>query len=488
MNTPLTLHDIIIQITIWTLIDSIIKAILFTATITLTFILCSLALKANPSPRAKLPKNQEKPKIPISAIIESILLLPLVSIFTYISITVFGFENLDITQYFLPEKFAALIVFIIVVTVVHISIFKLAVGSIPVNKDSSTEEQSDPTKEIEDPKNKTLISVFLHHSKILLSLSTFLAIIAYASVLRSNLAPANGDLGIALQITSLQFSENKFKWIAQLSIFAVLIYLIVAPALLMWSTKEYIASNNSYPSIKSIDTSDPTTLCKKLIRLSAIITFIASVCNAILILPTMKDGAILFLILFPFLSLVFCSLPITLTINNNFTSPPNPQKVNPKNNKFTKIPYFATASIAVILFMGVAPKIFLEYLPYSLGKSIANPGKTLGSSGIVYDCIFSNDPKSRDSITFGVIAESKPESIHIFTPAYDHGSSSYGKRTAKEGIDLNNLTETQIKISGGYRIEKFDNDKHEYDLTSGKCIYKNSLPFYMDTYSWNKTV
>ena len=54
----------------------------------------------------------------------------------------------------------------------------------------------------------------------------------------------------------------------------------------------------------------------------------------------------------------------------------------------------------------------------------------------------------------------------------------------KGGIDLNKLTETQIKISGGYRIEKFDNDKHEYDLISGKCIYKNS-PFYLHTYSWN---
>lgn len=150
----MTLHDIIIQITIWTLIDSIIKAILFTATITLTFILCSLALKANPSPRAKLPKNQEKPKIPISAIIESILLLPLVSIFTYISITVFGFENLDITQYFLPEKFAALIVFIIVVTVVHISIFTLAVGSIQSIKILQQKSKATLQKKLKIPKTR----------------------------------------------------------------------------------------------------------------------------------------------------------------------------------------------------------------------------------------------------------------------------------------------------------------------------------------------
>ena len=489
MNTPLTLHDIIIQITIWTLIDSIIKTILFTATITLTFILCLLALKANPSPRAKLPKNQEKPKIPTSAIVESILLLPLVSIFTYISITVFGFENLDITQYFLPEKFVALIIFIIVVTVIHISIFTLAVGSIPVNKDSLPEEQNDPTKKIDDLKNKTLISIFLQHSKILISLSTILAIVAYASVLRSNLAPTDGDLGMALQITSLQFSENKFKWIAQLSIFTTLIYLIIAPALLIWSIKEYIESNNSYPIIKSINTSDPIDLCKALIYSSIIITSITNICNAIIILPTMKDGIIPFLTSFPFISLILCSLPITLTINKNFTYRPNPQKDEsqndePKNTESTTAPYQIFIILVLLLFIGGAPKIFLEYLPYSLGKSIANPGETLGSSGIVYDCIFTADPTIRESTAFGIIAASKPESIHIFTPAYDHASSSYGKRTDEGGIDLNKLTETQIKISGGYRIEKFDNDKHEYDLISGKCIYKNS-PFYLHTYSWN---
>lgn len=490
LSTFSTHHDIIIQIIIWLLIDSATKTIIFAVVLTLIIILCLLALNTPPSRQPKLPTNQKKPKKPIATAILSIFSLPIISISTYFSFTAFGTEHLNITKDFLneiPQNWIIILSMMAAITVVYISILTLSHRCIPINKYSSTEKKNNPSDGSTPPENKTLLSLFSKHLKTLFSLSTILAIIAFASVLRSNLAPANGDIGMALQITSLQFSENKFKWIAQLSIFTTLLYLATIPALLTWGAKEYIESNNSYPIIRSIDTSNPISLCKSLIYLSISSTLVANICNSILILPTMKNGVGIFLLLLPFMSLLFCGLSITLTINKNFLIPSS-QKDNPKNDKFERFICIVIGLITFLPLIYIAPKLFLEYLPYNLGRSIASPGETLGASGIVYDCVFSNDPMSRDSITFGVIAESKPESIHIFTPAYDHGSSSYGKRTAKEGIDLNNLTETQIKISGGYRIEKFDNDKHEYDLTSGKCIYKNSLPFYMDTYSWNKTV
>lgn len=119
----------------------------------------------------------------------------------------------------------------------------------------------------------------------------------------------------------------------------------------------------------------------------------------------------------------------------------------------------------------ITPKIFFEYLPYNLGRSISSPGETLGSSGIVYDCVFSNDPKSRESIAFGVIAASKPESVHIFTPEYNREKNSYGEETENGKVKPNKLAESQVKIPGGYRIEKFDGSKHWYNLHTGKCEY-----------------
>ena len=420
-----------------------------------------------------MPTSQKKSKMPIATVILSILSLPFISISTYFSITVFGTENLDATKNFLnniSQQYIIIALMTIVIPTIYISIIILSLECIPIHKDSSTEEQNNQAEESIPAKNKTLVSIFSKHSKILFSLSTILAIVAYASVLRSNLVPTDEDIGMALQITSLQFSENKFKWIAQLSIFATLLYLTATPALLTWEAKEYIDSNSSYPIMKYIDTSNPISLCKALIHLSILSTLVANICNSILILPMMKNGVGVFLLLLPFMSLLFCSLSITLTINKNFQFPTS-QKNNSKNNKETYL-YVIIGFVTLIPLVYIAPKIFLEYLPYSLGRYISNPGETLGSPGIVYDCVFSNDPKSRESTAFGIIAESKPESVHIFTPTYDHESSSYGKRTDKGGIELNKLTETQIKIPGGYRIEKFDDNKHDYDLTSGKCIYK----------------
>lgn len=123
-----------------------------------------------------------------------------------------------------------------------------------------------------------------------------------------------------------------------------------------------------------------------------------------------------------------------------------------------------------------------------MGGILANPGPTLESEESDYACVFPNDNKSNESITLGVVIESKPESIRIFTPDYNRNGNKYGNLTDKVKVELNKLTETQIKISGGYRIEKFDNSKHHYNLFSGKCVYKSSIPFFMDTYSWNKKV
>lgn len=425
------------------------------------------------TPKPKLPSNQKKHKIPFITAILSIFFLPFLSISTYISITVFGTENLDITQNFLneiPQQYIIIALMAIVIPGIYISIIILSLGCIPVHKDSSTEEQNNQTEKSIPPKNKTLVSIFSKHSKILFSLSTILAIVAYASVLRSNLVPAGGDIGMALQITSLQFSENKFKWIAQLSIFATLLYLTATPALLTWEAKEYIDSNSSYPIIKSIDTSNPVSLCKALIYLSILSTLVANICNSTLILPTMKNGVGVFLLLLPFMSLLFCSLSITLTINKNFLFP-SPQKDNPEDDKFERRLYIFIGLVTLFALVYIAPKIFLEYLPNNLGRSISSPGETLGSSGIVYDCVFSNDPKSRESTAFGIIAASKPESVHIFTPEYNREKNSYGEEAENGKVNLNKLAESQVKIPGGYHIEKFDGFKHRYNLRTGKCEY-----------------
>lgn len=110
-------------------------------------------------------------------------------------------------------------------------------------------------------------------------------------------------------------------------------------------------------------------------------------------------------------------------------------------------------------------------MPRSIGGILANPGTTLESEESDYACVFPNDNKSKESITLGVVVDSKPESIRIFTPEYNRNDNEYGKRIDGGKVDLNKLTETQIKIPGGYRLEKYDGSKHGYNRQTGKCEY-----------------
>ena len=501
LNTPLTLHDIIIQITIWTLIDLVAKIIIFTIVMALIIISCLMAFNKPLPNQHKSPIKQKKSRAILYTILTSLIPFPATFIITYIFIYVSESGKSNSIQKFLdrvhnnPSLIAILMVLMPIFIYPFLVYASMSKEAQDINeKEVQIKESTSPPKKTkkktkkkagkkaESNENGAILSAFLKHSKALISSSTILAIIVYMSVLNLNLDSASGNLGTALQITSIQFSENKFKWIAQLSMYILLAYLTLLPALLVPKLKKYVRLHESFSFLKGFNPQNPAHLCMALILLSTILTTIVNICITALFLSTLKDNIEFFLISTPMLSYAFCAISIILTINRKFQITSS----QTKRLKITLSESFLWLSVSVLLLF--IAYIFITYIPYDLGRVIANPGKSLGSSESTYDCVFPTDPKSRDSIAFGVITASKPESIHIFTPTYDHESSSYGKRTDKGGIELNNLTETQIKISGGYRIEKFDNDKHEYDLTSGKCIYKNSLPFYMHTYPWYKTV
>ena len=95
---------------------------------------------------------------------------------------------------------------------------------------------------------------------------------------------------------------------------------------------------------------------------------------------------------------------------------------------------------------------------------VTSPGDTLGSVETDYSCVFSNDIKEKSSITFGILTEAKPDSVHVFTPTYDYQYRAYGKKLDNGNIRLNNLTESQLKIPTGYHV--------------GKCTYLAPLDFY----------
>lgn len=454
---------------------------------TLILVLCLLALNTPLSHQPKLPTTQKKSRPILSTIITSLIPFPATFIITCFCIYISEPEDSGTIQNFLNQVSRKYGPMEILAVLTPTFIYPLLVfASTPKENQNSNEKEMQIKKSINSPKklrkklrkksklnkNEALLSIFSKHSKILISSSTILATIAFTSVLNFNLEAASGDVGTALQITSIQFSENKFKWIAQLSMYTLLAYLTLLPALLILELKKYIRSREPLPFPKNLDPQNPAQLCIALILLSMTLTTITNICITALFLPALKDDIEFFLISTPMLSYLLCAISITLTVSRKS------QIISSQENNLKS----GIAEILLSLTTGILSLfiafIFIVYIPYNLGRSIANPGKALGSSETAYDCIFPVDPKSRESIAFGVIAESKPESLNIFTPTYSHNNNNYGYQKGNGKKYLNKLTETHIKISGGYRIEKFDNNKHYYDVATGKCTHLTPLDFY----------
>ena len=489
MNIPLTPHDIIIilliiHIAIWTLINLAAKIIIFTIVMALIIILCLMAFNKPLPNQHKSPIKQKKSRPVLYTFLTSLIPFPATFIITYFFIYNSESENSNTAQNFLNQSFRNYGLMEILAMLAPTFLYILLVLAL-----TSTESQNSNKKEVQIKKSKAslqksrkksdkkagkkakankdrlLLSTFSKHSKILISSSTILAIIAYISVLKFNLESASGDTGTALQITSIQFSENNFKWIAQLSMYTLLAYLTLLPALLIPELRKHIRPHHSIPILKNLDPKNPIHLCITLILISTALTTIINICITGLFLSALKDNIGFFLISTPMLSYLLCTLSIILTLNRKFQITSSQE-----NSLKSGLPEALLWLLASILTLFVA-YIFIMYIPYNLGRAIANPGKALGSSESTYDCIFPVDPKSRDSIAFGVIAASKPESVHIFTPEYNQESNSYGKEIGNGKVIPNKLVESQVKIPGGYRIEKFDDSKHGYNLHTGKCEY-----------------
>ena len=336
----------------------------------------------------------------------------------------------------------------------------------------------DTPPEVSDNPPKKQISFFPNPLKLLVSLPPILAIIVYISALRSNLDPASGDIGLAIHITSIQFSENKSDWITQVSIIIFTVYIISLPAFIIPRIKDFIDSSQTLSTLIHKYARTPITFCNILVSASTVLTLLVTIFGISIFSPFAKENIVQLSISLPFASFFLCTLPICFTLYKNFWryTPDNDLKLNAN-----EIILYCFAGAVLLFYSIFSFKILFVDLPYTLGKAIVSPGETLGSSGTAYDCVFSTDPKSRESIAFGIVAETKPDSIHVFTPTYDYQYRAYGKKLDNGNIRLNKLTESQLKIPTGYNVEKFNKNKHYYDVNTGKCTHLAPLDFYEST-------
>lgn len=124
----------------------------------------------------------------------------------------------------------------------------------------------------------------------------------------------------------------------------------------------------------------------------------------------------------------------------------------------------------LIILIGIkfpAPLLFIN-----AGRSVVDIGSTSNNPMRAYSCIFTQQNPQAESISFGIVVESKDKYLHIFTPTYNQEKNSYTQFDFIGNIFPLNPTESYISTKEDYRIEQYDESIHEYNSNTGKCKHK----------------
>ena len=325
-------------------------------------------------------------------------------------------------------------------------------------------------KENQSSKNgiRDLLSLQVKYALSTIPLS---ASVIFIIVLIHNKDLAKGDLGTAIQITAIQFTDNKYSWTAIAITFIALVYIAIIPTfLLLPINKAILSSSRQAPSKDSYKRSLSILFRLNSITIGLLLPVSYAEYQILKVVSGKEEFIILFLLITMSYTICIHSIKNTFVESCNFK-----RKQNISSNKDTPAWREKTQDSIIILLMSTVAIFCLNNFMNGIIKNIsdiaASPGETLNSARSDYSCIFSNDNNSKTSIAFGVVAASKPDSIHIFTPEYNHGNMTYGKQHDSGWIELNPLVETQVKIPAGYHIEKFNGIKHHYNISTGKCEY-----------------
>ena len=326
--------------------------------------------------------------------------------------------------------------------------------------------------------------------------------LSFAFILIQNIMLMDRDIGLAIHLTATEFAYAKYEWIAFMLMVTIIIYSTFLPPLALSILHEgfrIIQNSRLFKFLKNLSThiverqparpesTSPITTQEAISSALVILHHIVTI-TLIVIIETIF-GVILGLRNSPSTDIYILVFSATAYLNVNIymlsKNSTNPAKVK-------KILYSSCLKVLIFL-VAIFSILFHESVIISsienssfLGKAISSPSIIADSSeNARFSCAFLDKQNSPESIAFGIITSSKDSSIHLFSPSRDVVTGEYTHLTKDGNLYPNKLVETHIKVSEGYHIEKFNKSKHWYNSRSGKCIYKNSSPFYIFTRSWN---
>ena len=327
-------------------------------------------------------------------------------------------------------------------------------------------------------------STLKSHIKSLTLLLPASASMTFIFALIHNTQVIKDDLSTAIQITSIQFAESKYTWLVIAFSMLLIFYISSIPYFFLsqsLDSTEFLFHVDKNKNIQE----KVEYLYLRVLAIASVLTFFSALINYQLLKILSPKESIIFLLLVTLLSSAINARHMQNIFDKEYATK-DTAEIQPISHG-GKTASFIFISIIIILPSLIGNALIPNVLK-GFSDVITSPGDTLGSIETDYSCIFSNDNQEKSSIAFGVLTEAKPDSIHIFTPTYDYKRRAYGKKSDNGNIQLNNLTEAQIKIPTGYHVEKFNINKHYYDVTTGKCTQLTPLSFYESTQIKTKLV
>lgn len=313
-----------------------------------------------------------------------------------------------------------------------------------------------------DPKNKSN-NFLLEQFKTILSLSPIALIITFILTLYYYNWVAQGNINTAFKITSLQLTQDRYQLISSTIISLFIIYLILIPS----KTLDITALNTDItPGSKDPQKNLGLDAYIRATWHIAIFTLFAGFPAWAIYRLMAPQSYIDNLASFVFFAFVFgqikllSSSPLETIDALKFIAESAPKFKGLRSILFT----------ILILLLGF--KFTTPLLVINAGKNVVDIGSTSNNPMHAYSCIFPLQNPQSESISFGIVVESKDKYLHIFTPTYNQEKNSYTQLDFIGNTFPLNPTESYISLKEDYKIEQYDESIHEYNSKTGKCKHK----------------
>lgn len=332
-------------------------------------------------------------------------------------------------------------------------------------------KESENRENVVDQKNKNIFKEKNHindsgslanHLKTMLTLTPIAASISFILTLSYYTWALENNIGQAFTITSLRFSQDKYQIIPATLMILFTLYLSFLPLLIIktpfsWQHPDFLNTENRW--IEDLNTCTSMTL--KIAGLTLLVGIPASLTFHFL-QPT--DYAVN---IHGFITLTFFMLQARTL------APAFPNKYEILKKLFTfKLSIKGSLPILLAFMSILTLKFSLPSTAIRTGGFIIAADYNVTNPMRAYSCVFHQKGLNKESIAFGIVADSKDTSIHLFSPEYNPKNKSYVHIGEDGKIFPNILLESYINIKENYIIEQYDESKHNYDWETGKCTHK----------------